>query len=116
ILAAARLQWSALLWQRRTSEAQLFAHDSSPSRSRIVGVFSIARRKRNHVLNSMRRASTQEIPPRSKTTTPHPPPCSSRSVVFSACSSRFHGFVLLTPLRAWGGGLDSRSIGKDRCG
>src|SRR6266571_9341305 len=115
IFAAARLQWSALRWQRRTSEAQLFAHDSSPSRTRIVGVFSIARRKRNHVLNSMRRASTQEIPPRSKTTTPQPPPCSSRSVVFSACSSRFHGFALLPPLRTWGGsGLDSRSDGKDR--
>src|SRR6266576_1125615 len=116
ILAAARLQWSALLWQRRTSEAQLFAHDSSPSRSRIVGVFSIARRKRNHVLNSMRRASTQETSLRSRTTTPQPPPCSSRSVVFSACSSRFHGFRLLPPLCTEGGGVDSRSKGKGRCG
>src|SRR6266581_8666208 len=106
MLAAARLQWSALLLQRRTSEAQLFAQDSSPRISRIVGVFSIARRKRNHVLNSMRRASTQEIPPRSTTTTPHPPPCNSRSVVFSACSSRFHGFTLLPPLCTWAGGLD----------
>src|SRR5467141_4840388 len=114
MFAAARLQWSALLWQRRTSEAQLFAHDSSPSRSRIVGVFSIARRKRNHVLRSMRRASTQEISPRSKTTTPHPPQCNSRSVVFSACSRRFQGFTLLPPVRTGGGGLDSRSDGKDR--
>src|SRR2546430_17144361 len=111
MLAAARFQWSALLWQRRTSEAQLFAHDSSPSKSRVVGVFSIARRKRNHVLNSMRRASTQEIPPRSKTTTPHPPRCSSRSVVFNACSSRFHGLVFLTTFRTGGGGLHSRSVG-----
>src|SRR5213083_1964239 len=116
MISAARLQWSALLWRRRTSEAQLFAHDSSPSRSRIVGVFSIARRKRNHVLNSMRRASTQEISPRSKTTTPQPPPCSSRSVVFSACSSRFHGLVFLSTFRIGGGGLDSRSAGKDRGG
>src|SRR6266478_3029822 len=116
MLAAARLQWSALLWQRRTSEAQLFAHDSSPRRRRIVGVFSIARRKRNHVLRSMRRASTQEISPRSRTTTPHPPLCSNRSVVFSACSSRFHGFRLLPPLRTCGGGLDSRSDDKDRGG
>src|SRR5882762_7426280 len=115
-LAAARLQLSAFRWHRRTSEAQLFAQDSSPSKSRIVGVFSIARRKRNHVLNSMRRASTQEIPPRSKTTTPQPPPCSSRSVVFSACSRRFHGFTLLPPVRTGGGGLDSRSDGKKRCG
>src|SRR6266446_8950588 len=114
MLAAARLQWSALRWQRRTSEAQLFAHDSSPSRSRIVGVFSIARRKRNHVLRSMRRASTHEISPRSKTTTPHPPPCNSRSVDFSACSRRFHGFTLLPPVRTGGGGLESRSDGKDR--
>src|SRR6266478_67700 len=106
MLAAARLQWSALRWHRRTSEAQLFAHDSSPSRRRIVGVFSIARRKRNHMLKLMRRASTQEIPPRSKTTTPHPPPCSSRSVVFSACSSRFHGFVFLPTFRTGGGGSD----------
>src|ERR1700739_900959 len=72
MLAATRLQWSALLWQRRTSEAQLFAQDSSPSRSRIVGVVSTARRKRNHVLRSMRRASTQEISPRAKTTTSPP--------------------------------------------
>ena len=79
-------------------------------------MFSIARRKRNHVLNSMRRASTQEISPRSKTTTPQPPPCSSRSVVFSACSSRFHGFRLLPPLSTEGGGVDSRTKGKDRCG
>src|SRR5882724_11462962 len=116
IFAAARLQWSALRWQRRTSEAQLFAHDSSPRRSRIVGVFSIARRKRNQVLKSIRRASTQEIPPRSKTTTPHPPLCSSRSVDFSACSRRFHGFTLLPPVRTGGAGLDSRSDGKNRCG
>src|SRR5438552_3001472 len=116
MLVAARLQWSALLWQRRISEAQLFAHDSSPSRTRIVGVFSMARRKRNHVLNSMRRASTQEISPRSKTTTPQPPPCSSRSVVFSACSGRFHGFRLLPLLCTEDGGVDPRSKGKDRCG
>src|SRR6201998_314853 len=116
MLAATRLQWSALLWQRRTSEAQLFAQDSSPSRSRIVGVFSIARRKRNHVLRSMRRASTQEISPRSKTTTPHPPLCRSRSVDFSACSSRFHGFPLLGPLRTWSGGLTSRTNGRGRGG
>src|SRR5690242_1884466 len=116
MLAAARLQWSALLWQRRTSEAQLFAHDSSPSRSKIVGVFSIARRKRNHVLRSMRRASTQEISPRSKTTTPHPPLCNSRSVVFSACSSRFHGLPFLAALRAWCPGLNSGIDGKGRGG
>jgi hypothetical protein len=116
MLAAARLQWFALLWQRRTSEAQLFAHDSSPSRSRIVGVFSTARRKRNHVLRSMRRASTQDISPRSRTTTPHPPLCNSRSVDFSACSSRFHGFPLLAPLRTWSGGLNSRTNGKGRGG
>src|SRR5439155_3200874 len=116
MLAAARLQWSALLWQRRTSEAQLFAHDSSPSRSRIVGVFSIARRKRNHVLRSIRRASTHEISPRSKTTTPHPPLCNSRSVDFSACSSRFQGFPLLAPLPTWSGGLTSRTNGKGRGG
>src|ERR1700694_1892290 len=105
----ARLQLSALRWHQRTSEAQLFAQDSSPSKSKIVGVFSIARRKRNQVLNSMRRASTQEIPPRSTTPPPHPPLCNSRSVVVSACASRFHGFALLHPLRTWGGsGLDSR--------
>src|SRR5215469_1598985 len=95
ILSAARFQWSPFRRHRRTNDAQLFAHDSSPSRSRIVGVFSTARRKRNHILKLIRRVSTQEIPPRSKTTTPHPPLCSSRSVVFSACSSRFHGFVRL---------------------
>src|SRR6266436_111342 len=116
MFAAARRQWSALLWQRRTSEAQLFAHDSSPSRRRIVGVFSTARRKRNHVLRSMRRASTQEISPRSKMTTPHPPLCTSRSVDLSACSSRFHGFPLLAPLRIWCGGLNSRTDGKGRGG
>src|SRR5260370_37610705 len=113
MLAAARLQWSALLWQRRTSEAQLFAHDSSPNRSRIVGVFSIARRKRNHVLNSMRRASTQEIPPRSKTTTPHPPPCNRKSVGCSTCSRRFHGFTLLPSFRTGGGVADSRIYRED---
>ncbi len=79
-------------------------------------MFSIARRKRNQVLNSMLLASTQDSPPRSMTTTPHPPPCSRRSVVFSACSSPFHGFPLLPTLRTWGGGLDSRSDGKDRGG
>src|ERR1700739_4377848 len=116
MLAATRLQWSALLWQRRTSEAQLFAQDSSPSRSRIVGVFSIARRKRNHVLRSMRRASTQEISPKSKTTTPHPPLCNSRSVDLSAFSRPFHGFPLLVPLPTWCGGLNSRTDGKGRGG
>src|SRR5205814_7555854 len=40
----------------------------------------------------------------------------SRSVVFSACSSRFHGFRLLPPLSTEGGGVDSRTKGKDRCG
>src|SRR5437763_15576178 len=101
MVSTARLHLSAFRRHRRTNEAQLFAQDSSPNRSRIVGVFSIARRKRNHVLNSMRRASTQEIPPRSKTTTPHPPPCNSKSVVFSACSRRFHGLTLLPLLRTW---------------
>src|SRR2546430_130794 len=116
MLTAARLQWSSLRWQRRTSEAQLFAHDSPPRRSRIVGVFSIARRKRNHVLRSMRRASTQEISPRSKTTTPHPPPCNSRSVDFSPCSSRFHGFVGLPSGRTSRGMEGSQVNGSGRAG
>src|SRR5499427_4452550 len=99
MVSTARLHLSAFRWHRRTNDAQLFAHDSSPSRSKIVGVFSTARRKRNHMLKLIRRASTHEIPPRSKTTTPHPPLCKSRSVVLSACSSRFHGFVRLLSCR-----------------
>src|SRR5262245_5753829 len=99
MVSAARLHLSAFRWHRRTSEAQLFAQDSSPHRSSIVGVFSTARRKRNHMLKLIRRASTHEIPPRSNTTTPHPPLCKSRSVVLSACSSRFHGFVRLVSCR-----------------
>ncbi len=74
------------------------------------------RRKRNHVLRSIRRASTHEISPRSKTTTPHPPLCNSRSVDFSACSSRFQGFPLLAPLPTCSGGLTSRTNGKGRGG
>src|SRR5207302_10599835 len=100
MVSTARLHLSALRWHRRTSEAQLFAQDSSPNRRRIVGVFSTARRKRNHMLKLIRRASTHDIPPRSKTTTPHPPLCKSRSVVLRACSSRFHGFVRLVFCRA----------------
>jgi hypothetical protein len=74
-------------------------------------MFSTARRKRNHVLKSMRRASTQEIPPRSTTTTPHPPLCSSRSVVFNACLSRFHGFVSLSSRRTSRAGYVSQRCG-----
>src|SRR5215469_4138081 len=86
-------QFSPLRSHCSTSAEQLFAHVSSPNSSKIVGVFSIARRKRNHVLSSIRRASTHEILPRSKTTTPHPPLCSRMSVVFRACSSLFHGLL-----------------------
>src|SRR6516225_1999090 len=99
MVSTARLHLPAFRWHRSTKEAQLFAQDSSPNKSRIVGVFSTARRKRNHMLKLIRRASTHEIPPRSKTTTPQPPLCKSRSVVRSACSSRFHGFVRLVSCR-----------------
>jgi len=64
-----------------------FAQDSSPSKSRIVGVFSIARRKRTT-------CSTRcdAHPPGDSTEIENhhaqPPPCSSRSVVFNACSNR----------------------------
>ncbi len=79
-------------------------------------MFSTARRKRNHMLKLIRRASTHEIPPRSKTTTPHPPLCKSRSVVLSACSSRFHGFVRLVSCSTACVEEFSCSDGKDRGG
>src|SRR5205807_165692 len=90
---AARPHFSRFRQHRRASDAQPLAQGSSPNKSRMVGVFSTMRWKRNHVLIGIRRASTQEMFPRSSTTTPQPPLCKRRSVVFRACSSLSHGFA-----------------------
>src|SRR5438874_13198969 len=72
MVSTARLQLSAFRRHRRTSEAQLFAQDSSPNRGRIVGVFSTARRKRNHMLKLIRRASTRDTAKIENHDTPSP--------------------------------------------
>src|SRR5437667_12205458 len=62
---AARPHFSRFRQHRRASDAQPLAQGSSPNKSRMVGVFSTMRWKRNHVLIGIRRASTQEMFPRS---------------------------------------------------
>src|SRR2546429_5787640 len=78
--------------------------------------FTITHRNQSHILKPIPQPPTHKISPSSKTTTPHPPLCNSRSVDFSACSSRFQGFPLLAPLPTWSGGLTSRTNGKGRGG
>jgi len=98
----------ALLWQRRTSEAQLFAHDSSPAEAESSACF------RSHAENetlSDRSAEPQptKFPEVQDDDSPSPL-CNSRSVDFSACSSRFKLSALARyPPVAW---IDFRTNGK----
>jgi len=93
---------------------QLFAHDSSPRRSRIVGVFSIARR--NETMCSTR---CDAHPPRRSAeieiTTPNRLRAAAGLLssalvrVVSTVSGFFHRFALEAE-------MDSRSDGNNRCG
>src|SRR5664279_3423012 len=79
---------TALRSNRTTREAQVFAQGSCSMSNSTVVVGSTARRKRNHEVSGTRRALSVGISPRSSTTMPKPPPCSSRSVTFNTCSRR----------------------------
>src|SRR5215510_2909764 len=54
---------------------------------KAVGVFSMARRNRNHQEVIMRRTIRAGTSPRLSATTPNPPPCNSRSQALKACST-----------------------------
>src|ERR1022692_325680 len=84
---ASRAQ-TALSSNRTTREAQVLAQGSCSMSNSTVAVGSTARRKRNHEVSGTRRALSAGISPRSSTTMPKPPPCSSRSVTFNTCSRR----------------------------
>ena len=65
--------------------------DCRSTASSTVGVCSTARRKRNHVVNGMRRAACSGRSPRSRAINPKPPLSSSRSVARRSCSRLFSG-------------------------
>jgi len=72
---------------RSTREAQLFAFDSCSRTRRIVGVYSTARRKRNHTGRETERTTCVGVSLRSSAIKPKPPPWISRSVARRAWSA-----------------------------
>ena len=66
--------------------AQDLAYGPCSTISRTERVFWIAWRKRNQEAGGIRCAVSGGVLPRSIATMPNPPPCSSRSVTFRACS------------------------------
>src|ERR1700683_2367908 len=75
---------------RKTSEAQVLAFDSGSSTTRIVGVSSTARRKRNQTSSGTWPSTSARISLRSRAMKPKPPPCKSRSVARKVCSMFRH--------------------------
>src|ERR1700676_5079114 len=73
------------------NEEQLPAMDCRSTASSTVGVCSTARRKRNHVVNGMRRAVCGGRSPRSRAIRPKPPLSSNKSVARKSCSKRCSG-------------------------
>src|ERR1700691_358540 len=69
-------------------EEQLPAMGCRSTASSTVGVCSTARRKRNQVVNGMRRAAGSGRSPRSRAINPKPPLSSSRSEARRTCSRR----------------------------
>src|ERR1700684_1305566 len=72
---------------RNPNEAQLFAFDSCSSSIKIVGVSSTARRNRNQESSGTCRTSRGAISLKSTAINPKPPPCNSKSVARSVCST-----------------------------
>jgi len=72
-------------------EEQLPAMDCRSTASSTVGVYSTARRKRNHVVSGMRLAACGGRSPRSSAINPKPPLSSNRSATRRSCSRHFCG-------------------------
>src|SRR5579875_2376072 len=75
---------------RSTNDAHVFAFGSCSSATRIVGVFSTARRMRNHTGSGIARATRAGVSPKSSAISPNPPPCINKSVARSAWSTFRH--------------------------
>ena len=69
-----------------TSDAQVPASDCRATVTSTEGVFSTARRNRNHDVSEIRRAEAGGVSPRSRMASPNPPPWISKSAAFKACS------------------------------
>ena len=80
-------QMSVSLLISSASEAQERTHESAATMTKAVGVFSTVRRNRYHHEEMIRRTSLPAMSPRSRNTSPKPPPCRRRSVALNACST-----------------------------
>ena len=91
------LDWSSFIFSSEkfcapscsSKDEQLPAMGCCSIASRMVGLFSTARRKRNHVVSGMRRAACGGRSARSRMIRPKPPLSRSRSVARRTCSRRW---------------------------